>query len=198
MNLSQKDTKDLQGRRRTIENELNRMIQQIHEMDQKIRLYLADRQRNAHPRHIEFIERIQRYRIDPHASNKHLEALLDNLQWKIYYYQRAWNQMWENSDSSYRQTRNPELETPPAPSGPSGGMKEVPKTKSQYSIETLWEVQVERLKQYGAQPKETPTEFRQRMYQEYKELSKFRKDHQEVVMVYDAKDQKCKLDLKDK
>jgi hypothetical protein len=198
VNLSQKETQDLQGRRRTIENELNRMIQQIHEMDQKIRLYLADRQKNAHPRHIEFIEKIQRYRIDPHASNKHLEALLDNLQWKIYYYQKAWNQMWENSESVYRQTRKPDLETPPSPSPASMDTKESPRTKSQYSIETLWEVQVEKLKQYGAEPKESPTEFKQRMYQEYKELSKFRKDYQEVVMVYDAMEKKCKLDLKEK
>jgi hypothetical protein len=198
VNVTQKETQDLHGRRRTIENEMNRMIQQIHEMDQKIRFYLADRQKNPHPRHNEFIEKIQRYRIDPNISNKHLEALLDNLQWKIYYYQKAWKQMWENAEASFRQTRKPVLETTTSSSSASMDAKEAPKSKSQYSIDSLWDVQVEKLKQFGAQPKESQPEFKQRMYQEYKELSKFRKGNQEVVMIYDAQEKTCKLDLKDK
>ena len=116
MDLTQKKAQDLHGRRKTIENELNRLTQQIHEMDQKIRFYLTDRQKNAHPRHIEFIDKIQRFRIDPSVSNRHLESLLENVQWKIYYYQRAWNQMWENAEAAFRQNRQPILETPPPPS----------------------------------------------------------------------------------
>jgi len=198
VDLTQKQAQDLQGRRRAIENELNRMIQQIHEMDQKIRFYLADRQTNPHPRHIEFIEKIQRYRIDPAASNKHLEALLDNLQWKIYYYHRAWNQMWENAETAYRQNIKPVLEATQESAPEPVNEKAPEKNKVQYSIETLWEIQKEKLKQHGSISPENRSEFKQRMYQEYKELSKVRKTNQEIVMTYDAQEKKCKLDIKDK
>jgi hypothetical protein len=199
VDLTQKKAQDLQGRRKSIENELNRMFQQINEMDQKIRFYLSDRQKNPHPRHIEFIEKIQRYRIDPNVSNRHLESLLDNLQWKIYYYQRAWNQMWENAEAAFRQSRQPVLETTPPPSPePANASQSSSKSKPQYSIETLWEVQLEKLKQNGVRPDESPLAFKQRMYHEYKELSMVRKDNQDVVMIYDAQNKKCKLDLKDK
>jgi hypothetical protein len=198
VDLTQKQAQDLQGRRRAIENELNRLTQQIHEMDQKIRFYLADRNTNPHPRHIEFVEKIQRYRIDPAASNKHLEALLDNLQWKIYYYQRAWNQMWENAEAAYRQNRKPVLEETHAPKSEPMNGNEPEKSRSQYSIETLWEVQSEKLKQHGSISPENKSEFKQRMYQEYKELSKLRKANQEIILTYDAQEKKCKLDIKDK
>jgi hypothetical protein len=198
MDLTQKKDQDLRGRRKAIENELSRLTQQVHEMDQKIRLYLTDKQKNPHPRHLEFIEKIQRYRIDPNASNRHLEALLDNLQWKIYYYQRAWNQMWENSESAMRQNRQPVLETTASSSPTTAGSEADSRGKSQYSIENLWQIQVAKLKQYGAQPDESPDVFKQRMYHEYKELNKIRKGNQDVVMVYDPREKKCKLDLKDK
>jgi hypothetical protein len=198
VDLTQKKAQDLHSRRKTIENELNRLTQQIHEMDQKIRFYLADRQKNAHPRHIEFIDKIQRFRIDPSVSNRHLESLLENLQWKIYYYQRAWNQMWENAEAAFRQNRQPVLETTPPPSPEPTNGEQASKSKSQYTIDTLWDVQVEKLKQFGSRPQESQGAFKQRMYNEYKELSKIRKDKQDVVMIYDAKEKKCKLDLTDK
>ncbi len=167
-------------------------------MDQKIRFYLSDRQKNPHPRHIEFIEKVQRYRIDPAVSNKHLESLLDNLQWKVYYYQRAWNQMFENAEAAYRQNRQPVLDPTLPPAGQAAGETEPSKPRAQYSIDNLWKVQVEKLKQYGVEPQETQEEFQQRMYQEYRALKKNQKENQEVVMVYDVKEQKCRLDLKDK
>jgi hypothetical protein len=198
VDLTQKKAQDLHGRRRTVENELNRLTQQIHEMDQKIRFYLADRQKNAHPRHIEFIDKIQRFRIDPSVANRHLESLLENLQWKIYYFQRAWNQMWENAEAAFRQNRPPVLETTPPSSLESTNGGQSSKSKSQYSIDALWDVQVEKLKQHGRHPEESQGAFKQRMYNEYKELNKIRKNNQDVVMIYDALEKKCKLDLKDK
>ena len=90
------------------------------------------------------------------------------------------------------------METPPPPSPAPADARVSPKSKSQYSIDTLWDVQVEKLKQHGTDPKESQAEFKQRMYQEYKQLSKVRKENQDVVMTYDAQEKKCKLDLKDK
>lgn len=187
---------DLVQRRKEVENDINRLINQVHSVDQKIRAYLADRQNNPHPRHLEFIEKVQKYRIPPVVANKHLETLLDNLQWKIYYYQRAWNQLWENAEAAFRQGRimTAEMPLPAVENGEAGGSS---KSKSQYSIDKLWEIQQEKLKTYdAADSTETKSEFRQRMYREYDQLSKIRSPGQEIVMTFDAEEKKCRLDLK--
>jgi hypothetical protein len=187
---------DLIQRRKEVENDINRLINQIHAVDQRIRAYLADRQNNPHPRHLEFIEKVQRYRIAPDVSNKHLETLLDNLQWKIYYYQRAWNQLWENAEAAFRQGRTIAAETS-APIADRDEASEISKSKSQYSIETLWEIQQEKLRMFdAADSAETKSEFKQRIYQEYDQLSKTRKPGEEIVMTFDPEEKKCRLDLK--
>jgi len=185
---------DLDARRKRAEAEITRLAQQVHEVDQKIRFYLADRQKNPHPRHLEFIDKVQRYRIDPAASNKHLETLLDNLQWKIFYYQKAWKQVWENAEAAYSQGRKVAMDTSAPSASAEEKEKEAPKAKSQYSLESLWAIQ----QVHGADANETKEEFKKRMIQEYNQLSGIRKPGQDIVMTYDADEKKCKLDLKDK
>jgi hypothetical protein len=94
------DGKDPQARRNAIEKDISRLSMEIGVVDRKVRYYLADRSKNPHPRHLDLIEKIQRYRIDPTVSNRHLETLLENLQWKIFYYQQSWRQMWENAENA--------------------------------------------------------------------------------------------------
>ena len=84
--------------RKKVENELSRLDREVSAMDAKLRAYLADRQNKPHPRHHELVEKIQRYRIPPAISTKQLETLLDNLQWKVFYHKKAWQQLWENAE----------------------------------------------------------------------------------------------------
>ena len=85
-------------RRKQMAAEIELLSRQVEEMDGKIRAFLADRQNKAHPRHLDLIEKIQGYRLDPGISTKYLATLVDNLQWKVYYSKRAWKQLWDNAE----------------------------------------------------------------------------------------------------
>ena len=201
--------KDLQSRRNAVERELSRLSMEVGAVDRKVRYYLADRSKNPHPRHLELIEKIQRYRIDPTLTNRHLETLLENLQWKMFYYQQSWRQMWENAENA----RSPrQLSEPASRAGASGKPKEVtaskgalasvegkdpPRRSSQYSLDHLWSIQQEKIKSYGASADETRSAFNQRIAREYKQLSDTKKNGQEIVMTFDPVEKKCRLNLKD-
>ena len=201
--------KDMQSRRTAVERELGRLSVEVGVVDRKVRYYLADRSKNPHPRHQELIEKIQRYRIDPTVSNRHLETLLENLQWKVFYYQQSWRQMWENAEnarSGLRQspepgsraktTGTPDPDTssdgpPPAAQRDSSGRS------SQYSLDHLWSIQQEKIKSYGASVDETRSAFNQRIAAEYRQLSDTKNKGQEIVMTFDPVEKKCRLNLKD-
>lgn len=198
------DRTDVQPRRKAIEMEIFQLAKQIEEVDRKVRFYLADRSRNPHPRHLDLIEKIQRYRIDPTVSTRQLETLLENLQWKIFYYQQSWRQMWENADNA--RSKHPLTE---AAEAPSAGAKEAVADKakaesdeisrrSQYSIDHLWSIQQEKIKSYGTAAHETRSAFNQRIAREYAALIHKKKKGQEIVMAFDPVEKKCRLDLKDK
>jgi hypothetical protein len=189
---------DVQTRRNAVEMEISRLAHEILEVDKKVRFYLADRSQNPHPRHLDLIEKIQRYRIDASVSNRQLETLLENLQWKIFYYQRSWRQMWDNADNARNweassKTRAAEI----------AGEKEVEgddsvSRRSQYSIDHLWRIQQEKLQTYGVATDETRPAFNKRIAGEYKELSAKKKNGQEIVMTFDPVEKKCRLNLKGK
>jgi hypothetical protein len=196
------DRTDVQSRRKAFEMEIFRLAKQIEEVDRKVRFYLADRSQNPHPRHLDLIEKIQRYRIDPTVSNRQLETLLENLQWKIFYYQQSWRQMFENADNA--RSKHPLTE---ATATPPAGTKETAADKpesdeisrrSQYSIDHLWSIQQEKIKSYGAAADETRSAFNQRIAREYASLIHKKKKGQEIVMAFDPVEKKCRLDLKDK
>lgn len=192
---------DVQTRRKAIEKEISRLVQEIVEVDKKVRFYLADRSQNPHPRHLDLIEKIQRYRIDPAVSNRQLETLLENLQWKIFYYQQSWRQMWENADAAARgkkQPRDSGATEPRTANGEKEDEKDTVSGRSQYSIDHLWDIQQEKLKSYGANSDEAKSTFKERVAREYKELSKKRKNGQEIVMTFDPAEKRCRLDLKTK
>jgi len=193
---------DVQTRRKAAEMEISRLVHEIIEVDKKVRFYLADRSRNPHPRHLDLIEKIQRYRIDPSISNRQLETLLENLQWKIFYYQQSWRQMWENAETGARkkQPHSPDAATRTAvkETAQTVAEKDAGTRRSQYSIDHLWDIQQEKLKAAGAAAVETKSAFSQRIAQEYKELISNRRNGQEVVLTFDPVEKKCRLNLKDK
>lgn len=176
--------------------EIELLSRQVEEMDGKIRAYLADRQNKPHPRHLEFIEKIQNYRIPPEISTKNLMTLLDNLQWKIHYSKQAWKQIWENAESHKRESMAATTAMDVESIHEKTEEDMVP-GRAQYSVDTLWEIQQEKLRVYASgESLETKSEFKKRMMQEYKDLSKRKTAGQEIVMTFDKDSKLCRLDVK--
>jgi len=191
---------DITSQRKRAESDIIQLSRQVDEMEAKIRAYLGDRQRKPHPRHLDLVEKIQGYRLDPNITNKHLVTLLDNLQWKVYYNKRAWKQIWENAEALERKEK---MRTGPplserAPANHSDG--ETLEDKEQYSVATLWAIQKDKLQTHGyseSDLKESKPAFKKRMFEEYKQLSSEKKSSQEIVMTFDKDSKRCKLSLKD-
>lgn len=194
---------NIEAQRKKIEIEIAALRRQTDEMDAKIRAYLADRTRKPHPRHFDLIDKVQKFKIPGGLVNKSLEGLLDSLQWKVYYAQRAWQQMWQNAEAARRAKGKMATVSDSAPGGdvsePDADMpEEADQEKTQYSVDTLWEIQQEKLKTYGYdQSIETKSAFKNRMAKDYSELSKKRKAGQEIVMTFDKDEKKCRLGFKE-
>jgi hypothetical protein len=177
--------------RKKVENELSRLDREVNAMDAKLRAYLADRQNKPHPRHHELVEKIQRYRIPPAISTKHLETQLDNLQWKVFYHKKAWQQLWENAEAAYRQGRafgsTAPRETPEA--------AEAGKS-AQSALHSYYELQQKKLNELGVGSQESEAEFEKRIKRRYQELSRNKGDDQDIVLTFDKEKKKCTLELK--
>jgi len=182
-------------RRTQVVAEIGVLSRQVEEMDSKIRAYLADRQNKPHPRHLDLIERIQGYRVPPSISTNYLVTLLDNLQWKVHYSKRAWKQFWDNAEAQRRKEKpNAVPVTENIQSVQNNGMGG---STPQYSVDTLWEIQKEKLRAYGqSDAKETKSAFKQRMLKEYKKLNQDKKENQEIILTFDKDSKHCKLDIK--
>jgi len=175
--------------------EIELLSRQVEEMDGKIRAYLADRKNKPHPRHLDLIEKIQGYRVPPSISTKHLVTLLDNLQWKVHYNKRAWKQFWENAEAQRRKEK-PNI-APITENIQSVQNKDITASTPQYSVDTLWEIQKEKLRGYGfSEAEETKPVFKKRMIQEYKKLNQSKKETQEIILIFDKDLKLCKLDIK--
>ncbi|MFW6081786.1 MAG: hypothetical protein ACOC7W_07725 [Desulfosalsimonas sp.] len=184
-------------KRKQIENELISLRRHADEMDARIRAYLSDRKNKPHPRHQELIEKIQRYRIDPSVSTKRLETMLDNLQWKIYYYSRAWRQLWDNADAARRQEEIREKSSPDQPGAAGDSGRDQPDQNRIYSVDRLWEIQKKKLSALGDDPSPESREgFVQRIKEKYGELASAKKADEEIVMRFDKKSRRCTLAIK--
>lgn len=187
-------TSNVAQRRKEIENQILAMRRQADEMDARIRAYLADRENKPHPRHQEFIEKVQKFRIDPSVSTKYLETLLDNLQWKVYYSARAWRQLWENADAARRaESRRQQAEQGQHSSAQSRDSD----NRRIYSVDRLWEIQQEKLSKLGENTgAETKDGFVQRIKERYGKLASEKDSDEEIVMSFDKQSGRCDLSLK--
>lgn len=188
---------DLRQRRKDIENQLTALLRQVEGMDNKIRAYLADRQKNPHPRHAELVEKIQRFRIDPAVTSKYLETLLDNLQWKAYYYSHAWKQMWQNAEAKRKAERKKAFASE---DGENKNEKadqakdDQTDNRSIYSVDRLWEVQKEKLGTLGENTEpELKEQFVSRIKQRYGQLASGKADNEEIFMKFDTAEKRCTL-----
>ncbi len=184
---------DIRKRRQELENQLSQLLRQVESMDTKIRAYLADRQSQPHPRHGDLVEKIRRFRIDPAISTKHLETMLDNLQWKVYYHNRAWNQLWENAEV---QRRNERQRAFAAERKDKDGKDSAEKSdRPVYSVDRLWEVQKEKLGSLGENKEpEVKDDFVKRIKQRYGQLASDKKDNEEIYMTFDREQNRCTLE----
>jgi hypothetical protein len=178
-------------KRREVENNLRYLGRQAEEMDAKIRAYLSDRDNKPHPRHQEFIKKIQNLRIDPSVSTRYLETLLDNLQWKVYHFSRAWSQLWENSKAaraSEKQEYNPARNS----STQAGDQPKI------YSVDRLWQIQQQKLSALGNNGSEPENKeaFVQRIKERYGKLASEKKNDEEIVMTFDKQNMRCTLVVK--
>lgn len=182
-------------RRKQVEAEIQLLNCQVEEMDGKIRAFLADSQNKPHPRHFELIEKIQVFRIERSVTNIRLRALVDRIQWKVHYSKKTWQQCWDNAEA--RQQKEKSSLSPITEGGNPDDKKDLVQSKAQYSVDTLWEIQKEKLRAYGeSETKETKKAFKQRMIQEYKKLNKEKKSNQRVFLTFDSDLKYCRLDLK--
>jgi len=184
---------DTEQHQKSIENDLKRLDREVDAMDAKLRAYLADRQNKPHPRHHELIEKIQRYRIPPAASTKPLETMLDNLQWKVFYNKKAWQQLWENAEAAYRQGR-----AFGSTAAPASHASEKEASDKHSSLDSYWQLQQKKLDEMGTRGTESEADFENRIKQRYKELSGNKGDDQEIVMTFDKDKKQCTLELKRK
>lgn len=188
---------DVAQQRRDMEARLQAIAREAGEMDAKIRAYLADRDNKPHPRHQEFIERIQNMRIDPEISNRYLETLLDNLQWKVYHLSHAWRQLWDNAEAA-RKRRSGHFR-PAAGNGSENNRQERTANDKRriYSVDRLWEIQQEKLESLGQNPdSENREAFVQRIKQRYGQLASEKKADEEIVMTFDKQSRRCTLAVK--
>jgi hypothetical protein len=201
MDFVDRRLEEIEKDRKKIEMAIAALRRQTDEMDAKIRAYLADRTRNPHPRHFDLIDKIQNFKVPGGLVNKNLEGLLDSLQWKVYYAQRAWQQMWQNAETAQRAKGKMATVSDSASGGDASEADmadEQDQEKTQYSVDTLWEIQQEKLKTYGYdQAIETKPAFKNRMAKDYNQLSKKRKAGQEIVMTFDQVEKKCRLGFKE-
>lgn len=187
---------DVAQQRRDEEARLRSLVREAEEMDARIRAYLADRENKPHPRHQEFIERIQNMRIDPNISNRYLETLLDNLQWKVYHLSHAWRQLWDNAEAARK--RQSGHFRPAERDGSDDSPERTDNNKRRiYSVDRLWEIQQEKLESLGQNPvSENREAFVQRIKHRYGQLASEKKPDEEIVMTFDKQSRRCTLAVK--
>ncbi len=190
---------EIRRRKKEIEVELERFYQRLYETDAKLRAYLADRANKPHPRHEDLIQAIRNYRIPPRYSTKHLETMLENLQWKAYYFEQSWRQIWENAERlRLKQFQESKRQAPPTAA--SDREKENNATKQKiYSVDRLWELQQRQRKQMGLDPEaESRTDFIKRIKKEYGRLASEKKSNEEIIMTFDSAQKRCRLTVRRK
>ena len=194
----------VQKQRKEVENQLANLKRQVEATDAKLRAYLADRENKPHPRHEELIEKIQKFRIDPAITTKQLEIMLDNLQWKVYYHNRAWRQLWENAEAKRKNERKKAFAAEAAENvsdagGNKGNTGNKKDTKNIYSVDRLWELQRKKLSNLGEKTEpEAKEEFVARIKKRYGQLASEKKDYEEIVMKFDKREKRCTLEKKRK
>jgi hypothetical protein len=161
-------------------------------MDARIRRFLADPENNRYPQYRQLIERIQDITLDHHADS-HLRTLLDNLQWKLYYYQKTWEVWWRNAGRTGAAAGRVQHRAS-ARAVPRGTAK--PSEGNRSSIDELFALQQRKLREEGLDADlESKARFEERLRTNLKLIKEMRRSDQQVTLVYDKQQHRFYLGL---
>ena len=144
--------------RDSIDSEIKAMAREVDRLEPKIKDYFLAKA--DYPGHREFVDKVQNYKIRGTYLNQsdisYLTGILDTLQSKLYYNAKSWNQ-WEQDARSSRQNERRQERHYCAPDCEEQSKK--PKS----SIDILWDMQRNKLKEKGLEIRESKEEFTSRM-----------------------------------
>jgi len=173
-----------------IESEIKAMAREVDRLEPKIKDYFLGKA--DYPGHREFVDKVQNYKIRGtylnQSDSSYLIGILDTVQSKLYYNAKSWNQ-WEQDARSSRQNERRKERHYCAPDC------EEQSNKPQSSIDILWDMQRNKLKEKGLEIRESKEEFTSRMKKNYHELKTKMTADQKVAMVYDKTTNRCILKI---
>jgi hypothetical protein len=176
--------------RDSIDSEIKAMAREIDRLEPKIKDYFLGKA--DYPGHREFVDKVQNYKIRGTYLNQsdigYLTGILDTVQSKLYYNAKSWNQ-WEQDARSSRQNERRQERHYCAPDC------EAQSKKPQLSIDTLWDMQRNKLKEKRLEIRESKEEFTSRMKKNYHDLKTKMTGDQKVAMVYDKATHRCILKI---
>ena len=90
---------------KTILDSLKSYQQQIHDMDQRITVYISNRKEHPRPQHTALISNIRRfenkiYNINFGFLNTEISLRLDNLMHSLLVHERCWERLFERDDET--------------------------------------------------------------------------------------------------
>jgi hypothetical protein len=173
-----------------IESEIKAMAREVDRLEPKIKDYFLGKA--DYPGHREFVDKVQNYKIRGtylnQSDSSYLIGILDTVQSKLYYNAKSWNQ-WEQDARSSRQNERRKERHYCAPDC------EEQSNKPQSSIDILWDMQRNKLKEKGLEIRESKEEFTKRMKKNYRELKTKTTGDRKVAMVYDKTTNRCILKI---
>ena len=176
--------------RDSIDSEIKAMAREVDRLEPKIKDYFLGKA--DYPGHREFVDKVQNYKIRGTYLNQsdisYLTGILDSLQSRLYYNAKSWNQ-WEQDARSSRQNERRQERHYCAPD------YEEQSKKPKSSIDILWDMQRNKLKEKGLEIRESKEEFTSRMKENYRELKTTMTGDQKVAVVYDKTTNRCILKI---
>jgi len=176
--------------RDSIELEIKAMRREVDRLEPKMREFFLGK--GDYPGHREFVDKVQNYNIRGTYLNQsditYLTGILDSVQSKVYYNAKSWNQ-WEQDARSAREKGRRKERHYCAPD------YEEQSKKPKSSIDILWDMQRNKLKEKRLEIRESKEEFTSRMKENYREVKRKMIGGQKIAMVYDEATNRCILKI---
>lgn len=175
-----------------IESEIEAMAREVDRLETKIKSYFLGEA--DYPGHREFVDKVQNYKIRGTYLNQsdisYLKDVLDTVQLKLYYNAKSWNQWEQDARSSRQNERRQERHY-------CASDYEEQSKKPQSSIDILWNMQINKLKENGLEIRESKEEFTDRIEKNYHELKTKMTGDQKLAIVYDETTNRYILKIED-
>jgi len=161
---------------------------QIHQMDQRVRLYVSDRKKYGHPFPEDLVNRIRAYETILHRylagfRNTELELWLDNLMYSLQVYEAIWKRTLEEDAQGPGMKRG---------KGPYPD----PSVRSHPIVQKAFELEARQWSKLGICDTETEEELAVRILEQYHEASKNLKQNEKLVLSYDLRDHRVQIKVR--